>query len=120
MLAGADSVLLDTYEAERLPTAAGVLDLATRKYDAIAKLRPSSITRGSDESQLTVSYRGGPLASDDSARPDGCLGQIASENMTASTRAAIRAMTPNARTSVSDSTPPRMRNARRHVLTSAP
>jgi 2-polyprenyl-6-methoxyphenol hydroxylase-like FAD-dependent oxidoreductase len=62
VLAGADDRLLDTYEAERLPIAAGVLGLSTKKYDGIAKLDPSSIKRGKDEQQLTLTYHGGPLA----------------------------------------------------------
>ena len=62
VLAGADPALLDTYEAERRPIAQSVLALATKKYDGIAKADPSSIRRGKDETQLTLSYRGGPLA----------------------------------------------------------
>jgi hypothetical protein len=62
VLAGADTRLLDTYEAERRPIAAGVLGLSTRKYDAIGKLAPSSIRRGKDEQQLGLTYYGGPLA----------------------------------------------------------
>jgi 2-polyprenyl-6-methoxyphenol hydroxylase-like FAD-dependent oxidoreductase len=63
VLAGADLGLLDTYEQERLPIAASVLSLSTKKYEGIAKLDPSSIRRGKDEKQLAISYRGGPLAS---------------------------------------------------------
>jgi 2-polyprenyl-6-methoxyphenol hydroxylase-like FAD-dependent oxidoreductase len=62
VLAGADPALLDTYEAERMPIAAGVLGLATKKYDGIARLDPSSIRRGKDEQQLALTYFGGPLA----------------------------------------------------------
>jgi 2-polyprenyl-6-methoxyphenol hydroxylase-like FAD-dependent oxidoreductase len=62
VLAGADDGLLDTYEAERQPIAAGVLGLSTKKYQALGKLDPSSIKRGKDEQQLTLNYRGGPLA----------------------------------------------------------
>lgn len=61
-LAGADEGLLDTYEAERWPIAAGVLGLSTQKYEALTKLDPSSIRRGKDLQQLAISYRGGPLA----------------------------------------------------------
>jgi 2-polyprenyl-6-methoxyphenol hydroxylase-like FAD-dependent oxidoreductase len=64
VIAGADDRLLDTYEAERQVVAAGVLGLSTRKYRAIGKLDTASIKRGKDEQQLTVSYRGGPLALD--------------------------------------------------------
>ncbi len=62
VLAGADARLLDSYEAERLPIAAGVLGLSTKKYEALSKLDPSSIRRGKDEQQLALSYHGGPLA----------------------------------------------------------
>ena len=60
-LAG-NSGLLDSYEAERQPIAASVLQLSTHKYEGIAKLDPSSIRRGKDEKQLAISYRTGPLA----------------------------------------------------------
>lgn len=62
VLAGADEVLLNSYEAERQPIAAGVLGLSTKKYEAIGKLDPASIRRGKDEQQLGITYRGGPLA----------------------------------------------------------
>jgi 2-polyprenyl-6-methoxyphenol hydroxylase-like FAD-dependent oxidoreductase len=65
VLAGANDRLLDSYEAERLPVAAGVLGLSTKKYEAIAKRDPSSIRRGADEQQLKVNYRSGPLAHHD-------------------------------------------------------
>lgn len=68
VLAGADERLLDTYESERLPIAAGVLGLSTKKYKAIAKLDPSAIRRGKDEQQLTLSYREGVLVSRGSVR----------------------------------------------------
>ncbi len=62
MLAGADERLLDTYEGERRPIAAGVLGLSTKKYEGLGKLDPSSIKGGKDEKQLTLTYHGGPLA----------------------------------------------------------
>ncbi|MFD4196844.1 FAD-dependent oxidoreductase [Amycolatopsis thermoflava] len=62
VLAGADPRLLDSYEAERLPIAAGVLGLSTKKYEGLAKLDPSSLRRGKDEQQLSLTYHGGPLA----------------------------------------------------------
>ncbi|QKV78487.1 FAD-dependent oxidoreductase [Amycolatopsis sp. Hca4] len=62
VLAGADPRLLDTYEAERLPIAAGVLGLSTKKYEGLAELDPSSLRRGKDEQQLSITYHGGPLA----------------------------------------------------------
>lgn len=68
VLAGADPVLLDSYEAERRPIAESVLALATKKYDGIAKADPSSIRRGKDETQLTLSYHDGPLVTAGAAR----------------------------------------------------
>jgi 2-polyprenyl-6-methoxyphenol hydroxylase-like FAD-dependent oxidoreductase len=62
VLAGAPPELLDTYETERQPIAAGVLGLSTKKYSGLGKLDPSSIRRGKDEQQLTLNYRGGPLS----------------------------------------------------------
>lgn len=68
VLAGADATLLDTYEAERQPIAAGVLGLSTAKWGGIAKLDPSSMKRGKDEQQLALTYYGGPLAPADGMR----------------------------------------------------
>ncbi|MFD8235983.1 FAD-dependent oxidoreductase [Streptomyces sp. NPDC059696] len=68
VLAGADAALLDTYEAERQPIAAGVLGLSTDKWGGIAKLDPSSMKRGKDEQQLALTYYGGPLAPADGMR----------------------------------------------------
>jgi hypothetical protein len=62
VLAGANPRLLDSYEAERLPVAAAVLDLSTEKYNDLSKLDPSSIRRSKDEQQLELTYHGGPLA----------------------------------------------------------
>jgi 2-polyprenyl-6-methoxyphenol hydroxylase-like FAD-dependent oxidoreductase len=62
VLAGADPRLLDSYEAERLPVAVGVLGLSTEKYSGLSKLDPSSVRRGKDEQELGLSYYGGPLA----------------------------------------------------------
>ncbi|MFF7388955.1 FAD-dependent oxidoreductase [Streptomyces scabiei] len=68
VLAGADATLLDTYEAERQPIAAGVLGLSTAKWGGVAKLDPSSMKRGKDEQQLALTYYGGPLAPADGMR----------------------------------------------------
>ena len=70
VLAGADATLLDTYEAERQPIAAGVLGLSTAKWGGIAKLDPSSMKRGKDEQQLALTYYGGPLAPADGMRTE--------------------------------------------------
>ncbi|MEV3939089.1 FAD-dependent oxidoreductase [Glycomyces sp. NPDC049804] len=70
VLSGADPALLDTYEAERMPIAAGVLGLSVSKYEGIARLDPSSIRRGKDEQQLALTYFGGPLAAVDGDRTE--------------------------------------------------
>ncbi|MFC8361138.1 FAD-dependent oxidoreductase [Streptomyces griseorubiginosus] len=70
VLAGADPALLTTYEAERQPIAAGVLGLSTEKWGGIAKLDPSSMKRGKDEQQLSLTYYGGPLAPADCMRTE--------------------------------------------------
>jgi 2-polyprenyl-6-methoxyphenol hydroxylase-like FAD-dependent oxidoreductase len=62
VLAGAAAELLETYETERQPIAAGVLGLSTKKYSGLGKMDPSSIRRGEDEQQLSLNYRGGPLS----------------------------------------------------------
>ncbi len=62
VLAGADAALLDSYEDERRPVAAGVLGLATEKYSGMKRLKPSSFRRGDEVKQLGVTYHGGPLA----------------------------------------------------------
>ena len=66
VLGGADAGLLDTYESERLPVAAGVLGLSSE-----LTARPFTY-RGGDRdrlSQLDLSYRGGPLAADPGEGP---------------------------------------------------
>ena len=54
---GGDEALLDTYEAERLPVAAGVLGLSKRLHVT------GSSRRGAATNQLSLNYRGGPLSS---------------------------------------------------------
>ncbi|WLW57662.1 FAD-dependent oxidoreductase [Streptomyces sp. YU58] len=68
VIAGASAALLDTYEAERQPIAAGVLGLSTEKWGGMSKLDPSSMKRGKDEQQLALTYYGGPLAPADGMR----------------------------------------------------
>ena len=55
VLRGASVDLLDTYQAERLPVAAGVLGLSKRL------LMKPSVRRGDEEKQLRLTYRNGPL-----------------------------------------------------------
>ncbi|MEU6116126.1 FAD-dependent monooxygenase [Streptomyces sp. NPDC047117] len=52
---GAPDALLDTYETERLPVAAGILETSTRLH------RTRSMRRGRDLHQLTLGYRESPL-----------------------------------------------------------
>ena len=51
-----DPAILATYEAERLPVAAAVLDLTSALHASVTK------SRGDRTSQLGLSYTGGPLA----------------------------------------------------------
>ncbi|KFE71413.1 FAD-dependent oxidoreductase [Hyalangium minutum] len=62
VLQGADPALLNTYEAERLPIAANVLGLSLKLYEGMSQSRLKSLRRGSEERQLQLNYRGGPLA----------------------------------------------------------
>ncbi|WP_277922085.1 MULTISPECIES: FAD-dependent monooxygenase [unclassified Streptomyces] len=68
VLAGADDVLLDSYEHERRPVAAQVLGRSTELYEGLRRTRPGGLTRGPDEHQLDISYFGGPLAPADGPR----------------------------------------------------
>ncbi|WP_433031924.1 FAD-dependent oxidoreductase [Actinomycetospora sp. CA-053990] len=62
VLGGADPALLDTYAAERLPIAAGVLGLSGELTGRGLTSRSAAEVR--DASQLDLSYRDGPLGSD--------------------------------------------------------
>jgi 2-polyprenyl-6-methoxyphenol hydroxylase-like FAD-dependent oxidoreductase len=64
VIAGAPDSLLDTYEAERRPVAARVLGLSSELYSDIASKPLAAAKRGDEERQLSLSYRGGPLAPD--------------------------------------------------------
>ncbi|MFF5187481.1 FAD-dependent monooxygenase [Streptomyces sp. NPDC000345] len=61
-IAGAPDSLLDSYEAERLPVAAGVLGRSSELYQSLSEHRVAGLKRGDEERQLSLSYRGGPLA----------------------------------------------------------
>lgn len=63
---GAPDSLLDSYEAERRPIAAHVLDKSNQLYAGLKKFRFSSLKRGNDERQLGITYHSGPLAPEDS------------------------------------------------------
>lgn len=62
VLSGADPVLLDSYERERLPVAAGVLELSTKILDKYTDGDEDAHQRGADTQQLGIGYRGGPLS----------------------------------------------------------
>lgn len=55
---GAPDALLDTYEAERRPVAAGILQTSTRLH------RSRELRRGRDLHQLTLGYRDSPLTAE--------------------------------------------------------
>jgi 2-polyprenyl-6-methoxyphenol hydroxylase-like FAD-dependent oxidoreductase len=59
VLDGAPDTLLDSYQDERLPIAAGVLELSSALYRRIAKAR-----RGTETKQLGTHYRDGALSRD--------------------------------------------------------
>ncbi|AGZ40242.1 FAD-dependent monooxygenase [Actinoplanes friuliensis] len=72
-LATGDDALLDTYEAERLPVAAGVLGISTRLHNRHGGDVQQAMRRDDPElQQLTLGYRGGPLA-DERRRQPGTL-----------------------------------------------
>jgi len=69
-LATGDDQLLETYEAERLPVAAGVLGISTRLHQRHVDGDRDAMNRDDpDLRQLSLSYRGGPLARDHRAEP---------------------------------------------------
>lgn len=70
VLRGAPSSLLDTYEEERRPIAAGMLGLATRMLDA---LKQGSMRRTRETQQLDIGYAGSSLARDARAPGDAVL-----------------------------------------------
>ncbi|WP_076068273.1 FAD-dependent monooxygenase [Sphingomonas montana] len=70
VLAGAPAALLDSYEEERRPIAAGMLGLAA---DLLEKARHGEMRRGREVHQLDLSYRGAALAVDMPGRGDGVL-----------------------------------------------
>ncbi|WKX70818.1 FAD-dependent monooxygenase [Streptomyces sp. XD-27] len=71
---GADPALLDSYEEERLPVAAGVLGISTRIHRAAMAGDAEGQQRTAEVHQLGLSYRGGPLAAElRHALPQGAL-----------------------------------------------
>ncbi len=62
---GAPTELLDTYEAERRPVAAGVLALSDARLQQTLDQQAMPLRRDASTTQLDVGYRGSPLALDD-------------------------------------------------------
>jgi 2-polyprenyl-6-methoxyphenol hydroxylase-like FAD-dependent oxidoreductase len=56
VLNGASATLLDTYEEERLPTAAGVLGISTKLYEKAARGQADVYKRGEETRQLLLGY----------------------------------------------------------------
>lgn len=69
VLAGAPDALIDTYEEERRPIAAGMLGLATGLLD---KAKQGDMKRGREVHQLDLGYRFSSLALE-AERPEGAL-----------------------------------------------
>jgi 2-polyprenyl-6-methoxyphenol hydroxylase-like FAD-dependent oxidoreductase len=62
---GAPDVLLDSYEAERLPVAAQLLEFVVQMHkDWLGKAKDKEEPRKGEHMQLGLNYRGGPLAVD--------------------------------------------------------
>jgi 2-polyprenyl-6-methoxyphenol hydroxylase-like FAD-dependent oxidoreductase len=69
-LAVGDDELLDSYESERLPVAADVLGISTRLHNRHAEGAEDAMRRDDPVlRQLSLSYRGGPLATECRAHP---------------------------------------------------
>jgi 2-polyprenyl-6-methoxyphenol hydroxylase-like FAD-dependent oxidoreductase len=70
VLAGAPDALLDTYEEERRPIAAGMLGLAT---DLLDRARQGDMRRSRDTHQLDLGYPSSSLSLNLAVRPSGVL-----------------------------------------------
>jgi len=63
---GAPDVLLDTYEQERLPVAASLLEFVVQMHkDWLGKAKDKEEPRKGEHMQLSLNYRGGPLSVDE-------------------------------------------------------
>jgi 2-polyprenyl-6-methoxyphenol hydroxylase-like FAD-dependent oxidoreductase len=69
VLAGAPTALLDSYEAERVPTAQAALALSEKLLAKHKRGDDDAHKRGSEVHQLGLNYRGGPLTEDRRATP---------------------------------------------------
>lgn len=68
-LADGSPELLDSYDAERRPVAAGVLGISTDLLGKTLRGSPDALRRGPETTQLGVGYRNGPLTTDHRAHP---------------------------------------------------
>ena len=68
VIGGASATLLDSYEAERRPVAAGMLGLSTKLLDAAKR---GDMRRGREVQQLDIGYPGSPLALEQPGRAEG-------------------------------------------------
>ena len=60
---GAPPALLDTYEEERLPVAANLLEFVVQMHkDWLGKIKDKEEPRKGEHMQLGLNYRGGPLS----------------------------------------------------------
>ena len=65
---GAPAALLDSYEAERLPVAAHLLEFVVQMHkDWLGKAKDKEEPRKGEHMQLGLNYRGGPLSVDERA-----------------------------------------------------
>jgi 2-polyprenyl-6-methoxyphenol hydroxylase-like FAD-dependent oxidoreductase len=65
VLRGASDVLLESYQAERLPVASRMLGISTELLDKTLRGSDDALERGEQTRQLDLSYRDGPLTLDD-------------------------------------------------------
>lgn len=71
---GASDALLDSYEAERLPVAAGLLEFVGQMHrDWLGKAKDKEEVRKGEHMQLGLNYRGGPLSVDERETADGVV-----------------------------------------------
>ena len=62
VLQGASDSLLDTYQEERMPVAAAVLEISSELFGSVSKVRIPKLTRGDVERQLQINYRESSLS----------------------------------------------------------
>jgi len=62
VLHGGAEALLDTYEEERMPVAAAVLEISSQLFNSVSKVRMPKLTRGDAERQLQINYRANSLS----------------------------------------------------------